>query len=1177
MKAPSEAIHLDDVTRLDSLQSHPGFRVRPPEAISLGGIMLHLHRAERADRLADALAEILAEPPADPFATEVVSVPTRGMERWLTQRLADRLGTSSGGDDGVCAGIDFPFPGRLIGEALAIASGIDPDADPWTAERMVWPLVHTIEECLEEPWLAPLASHLSQGRERRYAHVREIAALFDGYGFRRPELVLAWCAGEAGAGGWQPELWRRLREAIGVPSGAERLGPACSRLRAEPDLLALPSRLGLFGITRLPPSYLEVLHALAAGREVHLFLLHPSPALWQAVAEELPAPERGIRRADDPSAGLPRNRLLASWGRDVRELQLVLAAGGPALHEHRPLAAETRDTVLAALQADIRIDRSAPGPPLPGREDERRPLQAGDDSLRIHACHGRQRQVEVLREAILHRLAADPTLEPRDVIVMCPDIETFAPLIQATFGSGHPVTDDEDSGAAGAGRIDLRVRLADRSLRQTNPVLGVVARMLELARARLTASEVLDLADTDPVRRRFRLDDDDLARLQDWIVEGGIHWGLDGAHRAAFKLERVEAGTWRSGLGRLLLGASLGESPGRLYAEVLPIDDVESGSLELAGRFAELVDRLAVALDRLAGPHTVTGWSAALAAAADALLDTPEREVWQRQELDRMLDDLVAEAEQAGQPVELTLPEIRALIGHRLAGRPTRANFRTGHLTVCTLHPMRSVPHRVVALLGLDDGAFPRRAARNGDDLLLEDPRLGDRDPRSEDRQLLLDALMAAEEALVITYSGNDERTNAPRPPAVPVGELLDAVDATVRCPDDPNLPARRRVLVHHPLQPFDPVNFIPGRLRADGPWSFDAVSLEGAHALEGERRPAAPFLAAPLPPVVEVSLALTDLIAFAQRPVRAFLRQRLGISAGAWDDELSDALPVELDHLERWQVGDRLLAAALAGADPETCRQAERARGTLPPGLIGEPVLDAVWDEVSAILGHARTHWGGEDPVSFETNLMLAGGTRLTGTVSGVRGTVLTDVSFSRLSARHRLTAWVRLLALSAAHPGVPFSALTLGRARASSEGEVTLAQIPPLARGAEERRRVALAELASLAALRACGLREPLPLPCLTAAAYAAALHARADAEQARKMADRVWTSGYRFDHEDRERDHLLAFGRELPLDDLLSIPPREAEAGEGWATEESSRFGRLARRLWAPLLAREAVSDL
>ena len=469
-------------------------------------------------------------------------------------------------------------------------------------------------------------------------------------------------------------------------------------------------------------------------------------------------------------------------------------------------------------------------------------LDASDRSVQVHACHGRARQVEVLRDAILHLLDEDPTLEPRDVIVMCPDIETFAPLIQATFGAGEVFEDDDELEAlpADVRPPDLRVRLADRALRQTNPVLGVIGRLLDLVDERLTASQVLDFADQEPVRRRFGLDDDDLARIEDWVAASGIRWGLDAAHRAPFKLDALAAGTWRAGVDRLLVGVTMTEEEQRLFHDVLPLDDVDSGAIDVAGRFAELVDRLQTTLDALNSPKTIDAWAAAIAGAADALTTTSERDAWQRAELDRILGDVADEAAGSGSATSLVPAEIRALLSERLKGRPTRANFRTGHLTICTLMPMRSVPHRVVCLLGMDDGVFPRKSPRDGDDLMLADPHVGDRDARTEDRQLLLDALLAATDQLIVTYTGNDERTNLVRPPAVPIGELLDVVDRTVRTDEGR---ARERVEVRHPLQPFDPKNFTVGELMPERAWSFDPVTLHGAEALTTERAQPAPFL----------------------------------------------------------------------------------------------------------------------------------------------------------------------------------------------------------------------------------------------------------------------------------------------------------------------------------------------
>jgi exodeoxyribonuclease V gamma subunit len=1141
--------------------------------------MLTIHRAERADPLVLALAELLAVPPVaagfDPFAPEVVSVPTRGIERWLTQQLSAHLG-ASGSRDGVCANVEFPSPARLISEALALASGISPATDPWAPSRLVWPLIGVVEAAFEERWLEPLTRHLREDGQHRYARLAQIARLFNDYAVYKPALLEAWARGEQGgvgehlAGAWQPELWRRLREAVDVPSLAERLDPACARLLEQPDVLMLPSRLALFGLTRLPATHLRVLEALAHAREVHLMLLHPSPALWER--------------------GEAANRLLASWGRDVRGLQSLLRGVKNAADVHHQMpAGDGAQTLLSVIQAHVRANRPAPGAPLRDRDkDKRHQLDAGDRSISVHACHGRGRQVEVLREAILHRLATDATLEPRDVIVMCPDIEAFAPLIEASFGGREAPAGDEEAAAGGwqaRGRAAgeppaLRVRLADRSLRRSTPILGLITQLLELAASRVTASQVLDLADTAPVRARFGFDDDDLAQARDWVAGAGIHWGLDASGRERYRLGEIDAGTWSTGLQRLLLGVAVAPETEALFGGVLPVVEIQSSQIELAGRLCELIDRLQTVLGALSVSRSVAGWAAALSSAADLLAEVPPSEAWQRQQLDEILAELADSG--AGTGVEIAPPELRALLGHRLEGRPTRANFRSGHLTFCTLAPMRSVPHRVICLLGLDDGVFPRQPPRDGDNLLLADPQPGDRDPRTEDRQLLLDALLAAQEALIITYSGNDERTNAPLPPAVPVGELLDTIDATARLsPVDATQPvssvettpvvssieatervssieasdrARDRVVVHHPLQAFDPRNFVargsePARA-AQGPWSFDAAALDGAQALEHPRSEPPPFLPTPLAPSPGGQLlTLDELIAFVQRPARAFLRQRLGISVQRDEDEIDDALPIELDGLARWGVGQRLLEARLDGVASREAMLAEIARGTLPPGELGRPVLAQLWPNVEALAELALAYRGGQEARTLATNITLGDGARLTGSVAEVRGHVLLSVSYSRLNPRHRLAAWVRLLALSAAHPEIPFETVTIARA---SAGGVSVARIPQLGGTPQLRRETAMAELNALVALRADGLRAPLPVPCGTAHAYAEAVLQTGDNPVA--AAGKVWESSFNFSGEQKEPEHILTIGETLDF----------------------SRLGELALAIWQPLLTREVVEQ-
>src|SRR5918992_1042073 len=550
--------------------------------------MWHLHRAERADTLARALGELLAEPLADPFAAEIVAVPAKGVERWLAQQLSHRLGASGAASDGVCAGVAFPSPAAVVAGAVGAATRAGTADNPWQPERAVWPLLEVIDASLGEEWCAPLGAHLGDaGRGRRYAVARHLTDLFAAYATHRPQLLTAWLRGaavpesRAADLAWQPELWRRLRERIGAPSPAERLEEACAALRAGPDVAPLPARVSFFGPTRLPAEHLAVLAALAEHRDVHLWLPHPSPALWTAVVAPSQIPPRGA----DPTADAPRHPLMRSLGRDARELQLRLATAAPErIDVHHPAPDREPATLLERLQADLRHDRA----PNSGFT-----MCAGDRSVQVHSCHGPDRQVGVLPEVVLWLLESDPTLEPRDVLVMCPAIETFAPLVSASFG----LADGPD---AHPGQR-LQVRLADRALRQVNPLLDTVAQLLELADARATASQLLDLLGTAPVRRRFDLDEADLERLRELVLRSGVRWGLDGAHRAPFQLDGFPQNTWSAGLDRLLLGVAMSGAEHEWLGTALPLDEVESGDVARVGRLAEFGERLAARPPRPSG------------------------------------------------------------------------------------------------------------------------------------------------------------------------------------------------------------------------------------------------------------------------------------------------------------------------------------------------------------------------------------------------------------------------------------------------------------------------------------------------------------------------------------------------------------------------------------------------
>ena len=1109
---------------------------------------LFVHRAERADVLADALAELLARPMPDPFAEEVVAVPARGIERWLAQRLSLTLGRSQGRADGICAGVRFPSPTALVAQASGWGTGPHRRDDPWAPDRLVWPLLHVLDQCAGEAWCSALTRHLGPsepadelGRSRRYAVARRLAGLFDSYASQRPRLLAEWIAGQdtdgLGTGlppdlAWQPELWRRLRDQVGGPDPVAGAAAVLDRLRSDPAALDLPSRLSLFGPTRLARRQLEVLAAVAIHRDVHLWLPHPSPVQWDALRQ---ADFRPTTRRRDDSVTVAANPLLASLGRDSREVALTLAEVGHT-DVHHPGAAFA-DSLLGRLQSRLRDDDVSPPAAL----------AADDRSVQVHACAGAARQIEVLREILVGLLAADPTLEPRDILVMCPDIDVFAPLIGADFGLADVVP-----AATAHPAHQLRVRLADRALVQSNPLLGTLSRLLDLAGGRVGASDLLDLAGWPPVRRRFRLDDDDLDRLARWVTESGVRWGLDADHRRPFQLQNFPQNTWQTGVDRILLGVTMADEAGNQLGLALPLDDVGSGDVDLAGRLAELVDRIGTALDALTGRHPLRHWVDALADALDALTWVPPDEAWQQAEVHRALTEILDGAGDLADDVILSRADVATLLQQRWQGRPTRANFRTGTLTVCTMVPMRSVPHRVVCLVGLDDGVFPRSPSVDGDDILAREPVTGERDARGEDRQLLLDAILAATEHLVVTYTGADERTGAPKPPAVPLGELLDALDRCGRTASGDR--ARAQVVIRHPLQPFDPASVVRGRLGVPGPFSHDPTVLAAARAAVGERRPEPPFLTGPLPAAESDDVDLADLIALLQHPVRGFLRQRLDVATRFEEDEPSDRLTVQLDKLQQWQMGDRILRDRLRGIDLAGCRAAEWRRGMLPPGPLGARALESVLADVEPVVA-AAIPLTAPPARSVDVSVELAGGRRLRGTVPDVHDTCAVSVGFSKLGPKAELGAWVSALALASGRPDTAWTAVAVGRGDGGQAALARFGPVPPT---------LAREVLRQLVEIYDKGLREPLPMPLKSSAEYAQAVRSGRGEDVATSSAERKWVSD-KYPNEDADLPHVLVWGDGAPFSVVTAAAPGP---GEDWSGA-GSRWAEFALRVWTPLL--------
>ena len=400
---------------------------------------------------------------------------------------------------------------------------------------------------------------------------------------------------------WQPMLWRAVRERAGTPSLPELLPAGLDPIRSGEIELDLPARLSVYGLTAMDPLDLEVFMALGEHRDVHLYVLHPSPALWELTSGRTPPPGI-VGRDDDTTRDLAAHPLLKVWGRDSRELQTVLIERG--LHGSLVGEGDERsDTLLGRLRADIAANRT----PELDSSVATAVTAAADRSVQLHVCHGDRRQAEVLRDAVLHVLAADPSLEARDIVIMTPDLGTFAPLLEAAFPSAEATLTN--------GLPDLRLRIADRAPAATNPLVRFTATLLALADGRLEAGVVRELVTRPVVQQRFGFDNETAGELIGLLDDATIAWGLDSTERDAWGAGTNDERTWSRGLDRMLTGVFYGDDTVRVIGRTAPMLGIEGQEAATAGLVASLLDRLVAVRSMLSAGRPMSKWASTISGA----------------------------------------------------------------------------------------------------------------------------------------------------------------------------------------------------------------------------------------------------------------------------------------------------------------------------------------------------------------------------------------------------------------------------------------------------------------------------------------------------------------------------------------------------------------------------------
>ncbi|MGQ0749043.1 MAG: exodeoxyribonuclease V subunit gamma [Betaproteobacteria bacterium] len=1023
--------------------------------------MLTLHQGNRLEALAERLARVTRVPLTAPLAAETIVVQSHGVARWLALELA-RSG-------GICANVRFPLPAAYAWKLYRALDAL-PHTSDFEVEVMTWRIMQELPALEVRAAFAPVRAYVRGETYRRYELARRIADTFDQYLLYRPDWIAQWDAGDTPH--WQALLWRRVVAGAGTPHRAALHRRFLERLDGALVAQAgVPERISVFGAPALPPMLLELLAGLAEHVDVHLFLLNPCREYWGDI-------EAGGAIARSKLAGRPDaaylesgNALLASLGKQGRDFFDLLQ--NCAAVEDDCYVDPGSASLLAAVQSDILElrERATAGGAVE--------VAAEDRSLQVHACHGAMREVEVLHDQLLALFERWPDLEPSDIVVMTPDIESFAPYIDAVFGTAEP-------------RIPFSV--SDRSAERESPLAATFMALLDLPGSRYEAAQVLELLDEPAVRRRFALTLEDLDTVRDWVRESGIRWGIDSAHRAHFGVPATFEHTWRFGLERLLLGYALPGGGERLFGDALPHDEVEGSLGEVLGRFADFAEA-AIALNGMPATRSVPQWGRAVREILGQFFDPGEGGEEEIAGLRAALSAFESEAAAGGFEGAIPLEVVKRALRSRLE-IPGRA-FLSGGVTFCAMVPMRSLPFEIVCLIGMNDTAFPRMRRPYGFDLMASDFRKGDRSRRDDDRYLFLESLTSARRCFYMSYTGRHIRDDSVMPPSVLVSELMDYLAQNYSGAQGSDV--RAQVQTQHPLQPFS-VRYFTGDPRL---FSYSRTLCEAAGRSAGEAAPQ-PFIAQPLPePESEWRVVeLESLIRFLRNPARYFLRERLGIRLEEAEEDMDGREPLVLGGLEDYALKQRLLGVRMRGVPLAGALPVARASGLLPHAQVGTAAFERTANEVEGFAQRLLAAHPRHTPEPIPFDLQLAG-MELRGVLSGVSGVGLLGHRLAECKAKDLLDAWVRHLVLNVLRP----EGVTL-RTRWFLQDKVL--EFSPLAEPHSP--------LAALLSLYWCGLQRPLHFLPESACAY---LKKERSIDAARK----VWFSNHNRG-EDADPYYRLAF---------------------------------------------------
>ncbi|RKS86821.1 DNA helicase/exodeoxyribonuclease V gamma subunit [Orbus hercynius] len=863
--------------------------------------MLTIYHSNQLDLLKSLTAQLIKRQPLNAvFEKEVILVQSQGMGQWLQIQLAQELG--------IAANIHYPFPTQFVWDIYRIFYPELPQKNAFDADFMLWVLLAILPDLAKTPSFSALQRYFEQENQQKYYQLAScLADLFDQYLVYRPDWIKAWEAGELVAElsqdeqQWQAILWREMiaysQRLSSKPLHRADIHHTVIAALKQKKLTrtqkkSLPKRIFIFGIVSLPPLYLALFNALSLHLDVHIMFMNPCRQYWGDIVDR----SFVNKYIDDEHVAnmmlQQSHPLLASWGKLGRE-HLVLLQDFQKQDIDAFFDYDER-TLLASVQQSILDLHSEPelaaNSYLLSSSEHKQEILRNDDSLTIHACHSEQREVEVLYDYLLATLDRHQSIDLNDCVVMVADIEHYAPYIQAVFDN------------APKNRY-LPYTISDQTFRYIEPIVQGFFLLLELPKSRLEIEYIFDLLEIPPIARHFNLNAENLVQLRHWIVDAGIRFGLDS--------NTDEPHSWLVGIQRMLLGYIM-ESQLDSWQDIFPYDGTTGLDAELVGFLADFIAAIAKWHRLLSEPHSITQWQSLCAPLLDEffLFDSDSEALLMM--IEEQWQNIIEQALAANYCDELSITVLRELLQSKFQHNAISHRFLIGKINFCTMMPMRSVPFKVVCLLGMNDGVYPRGISPLGFDLIYHHSRIGDRSRRNDDRYLFLEALLSAQQQLYISYIGYDIQTNELRYPSILVDELIEYLKQCYVLNGDQHLDGESSAaglvnhLIHvHTRMPFSRQNYLPG----------DTKIVSYADEWLAAAKDAGQFsnFITPLSQELIEDINLDKLKQFYLHPIRELAKYRFGYVINYIDEQLPSTENFNLNNLERYHLNNQILDVLLS------------------------------------------------------------------------------------------------------------------------------------------------------------------------------------------------------------------------------------------------------------------------